>query len=69
MLTFLLQSLNARAWKRGAIPWAKGRVFRLAPPLCITPAEVDELAGIAAATIGDLQDELSRPRQAKAANA
>jgi len=65
----LVQSLNARAWKRGAIPWAKGRVFRLAPPLCITPAEVDELAGIAAATIGDLQDELSRPRQAKAANA
>src|SRR6185436_16909706 len=63
----LVQSLNARAWKRGAIPWAKGRVFRLAPPLCINAAEVDELVGIAAAAIGELQDELSRPRAAKAA--
>jgi putrescine aminotransferase len=62
----LVQSLNARAWTRGAIPWAKGRVFRLAPPLCINAAEVDELVGIAAAAIGELQDELSRPRVAKA---
>ena len=64
----LVQGLNARAWKRGAIPWAKGRVFRLAPPLCITATEVDELARIAAESITELQSELSRPR-AKAATA
>ena len=62
----LVQSLNARAWKRGAIPWAKGRVFRLAPPLSINAAEIDELIGIAAESIKELQDEVSRPRVAAA---
>ena len=32
------------AWERGAIVYARGQVVRLAPPLCITAAEVDQLA-------------------------
>jgi len=65
----LVQSLNVRAWKRGAIPWAKGRVFRMAPPLCITAAEVDELARIAAEAISELNDEVLQPSKAIAASA
>jgi 4-aminobutyrate aminotransferase-like enzyme len=34
-------------------------VLRLAPPLCITPAEVDQLVGIVAASIEELERELS----------
>jgi 4-aminobutyrate aminotransferase-like enzyme len=32
----LVASLNLRAWKKGAVAPARGSVFRVAPPLCIT---------------------------------
>jgi 4-aminobutyrate aminotransferase-like enzyme len=64
----LTASLNIRAWKKGAVAPAKGSVFRVAPPLSINAAEVDELAHILAESLKELQDELSRsPRTAKAA--
>ena len=53
-------SLNMKAWKRGALPFARGSVLRLAPPLCIEGQQVDELADIVCACIEELQDELSR---------
>jgi len=33
-------------------------VLRLAPPLCITPAEVDELTAIVADSVDSLQRDL-----------
>src|SRR5438093_15567 len=50
--------LDRKAWDRGAIVYARGQVVRLAPPLCITPAEVDQLVDIVAASIGELEAEL-----------
>jgi 4-aminobutyrate aminotransferase-like enzyme len=35
-------------------------VLRLAPPLCITAAEIDQLVGIVAASIEELEAELTR---------
>jgi putrescine---pyruvate transaminase len=56
----LVNSLNVRAWHRGAVVAAGGSVVRAAPPLSITAAEVDELAAILGASLRELQDELSR---------
>src|SRR3989441_1649053 len=50
--------LDRMAWDRGAIVYARGQVVRLAPPLCITREEVDQLVDIVAASIGDLDAEL-----------
>src|SRR5437870_4345823 len=50
--------LDRKAWDRGAIVYARGQVVRLAPPLCITREEVDQLVDIVAASIGDLDAEL-----------
>src|SRR6266705_4943978 len=47
--------LDRKAWDRGAIVYARGNVLRLAPPLCITPEEVDTLVDIAASSIRDLE--------------
>src|SRR6266498_5236298 len=52
--------LDRKAWDRGAIVYARGSVVRFAPPLCITAAEVDELVGIAADSIGALERDLGR---------
>ena len=52
--------LDRKAWDRGAIVYARGSVLRLAPPLCITKAEVDELVGIVADSIDDLQRDVAR---------
>jgi adenosylmethionine-8-amino-7-oxononanoate aminotransferase len=52
--------LDRKAWDRGAIVYARGQVIRLAPPLCITPEEVDKLVDIVAASIGELEAELTR---------
>jgi 4-aminobutyrate aminotransferase-like enzyme len=52
-------SLNMRAWKRGVIPFARGSVLRLAPPLCIDAAQVDELAALVCECIEELQDGLT----------
>jgi adenosylmethionine-8-amino-7-oxononanoate aminotransferase len=52
--------LDRKAWERGAIVYARGTVLRLAPPLCITPAEVDELVAIVADSIDSLQRDLAR---------
>jgi putrescine aminotransferase len=50
--------LDRKAWDRGAIIYARGTVLRLAPPLCITPAEVDELTAIVADSVDSLQRDL-----------
>ena len=39
---------------------AKDSVLRLAPPLCISAGEVDELAELVAETPSELQDEVAR---------
>jgi len=52
--------LDRKAWDRGAIVYARGSVLRLAPPLCITKEEVDELVGIVADSIDDLQRDVAR---------
>ena len=52
--------LDRKAWDRGAIVYARGQVVRLAPPLCITPEEVDKLVDIVAASIGELETEVTR---------
>jgi adenosylmethionine-8-amino-7-oxononanoate aminotransferase len=56
----LVASLDRKAWERGAIVYARGQVVRLAPPLCITAAEVDRLIEIVAASIGELEREVTR---------
>ena len=47
--------LDRLAWERGAIVYARGSVIRLAPPLCITPSEVDQLVSIVADSIECLE--------------
>jgi putrescine aminotransferase len=49
--------LDRKAWERGAIVYARGSVVRLAPPLCITRAEVDQLVDIVADSLADLEKE------------
>jgi adenosylmethionine-8-amino-7-oxononanoate aminotransferase len=56
----LVASLNTRALDRGYIAVAKDSVLRLAPPLCISAAEVDELAQLVGDTVRELQDEVAR---------
>lgn len=55
-----VSTLDRKAWERGAIVYARGSVVRLAPPLCITKDEVDALVDIVAASIGELDTELTR---------
>ena len=43
--------LDREAWSRGAIVYARGNVLRLAPPLCITPEETDQLVGVVADSV------------------
>ena len=54
----LVARLDRKAWDRGAIVYARGQVVRLAPPLCITRAEVDQLVDIVAASVEELEGEL-----------
>jgi len=56
----LVASLNVRAFKRGAVVAAGAGVMRVAPPLSINAAEVDELAQIMGDSLRELQDELTR---------
>jgi adenosylmethionine-8-amino-7-oxononanoate aminotransferase len=51
--------LDRLAWERGAIVYARGTVLRLAPPLCITASEVDQLVDIVAASVARLETELT----------
>ncbi len=53
-----MAELDRKAWERGAIVYARGTVLRLAPPLCISAAEVDQLVDIVADSIGALQKDL-----------
>lgn len=55
-----VSTLDRKAWDRGAIVYARGNVVRLAPPLCITAEEVDALVDIVAASIEELEVELTR---------
>src|SRR5215468_1628410 len=52
--------LDRKAWDRGAIVYARGSVLRFAPPLCITPSEVDELVSIAADSVESLERDIAR---------
>ena len=52
--------LDRKAWDRGAIVFARGSVLRLAPPLCITAAEVDQLVGIVSESIEELEKEIAK---------
>ena len=63
----LAASLSVRAWKKGAVAPVAGSVFRVAPPLSINAAEIDELAGILGDAIRELQDDLSRSPRTVAA--
>ncbi len=54
--------LDRKAWDRGAIVYARGNVLRLAPPLCITGAEVDELVGMVTDSVNELARDLSSGR-------
>ena len=49
--------LDRKAWERGAIIYARGSVLRLAPPLCITRAEVDELVAVVADSVRALEKD------------
>jgi putrescine---pyruvate transaminase len=51
--------LDRKAWERGAIVYARGTVLRLAPPLCITAAEVDQLVDMVAASVNELAREVA----------
>ena len=51
--------LDRLAWDRGAIVYARGTVLRLAPPLCITPSEVDHLVAVVADSVEDLERKLT----------
>ena len=55
----LLGELDRLGWDRGAIVYARGTVLRLAPPLCITPSEVDQLVGVVAESVKDLERKLT----------
>jgi adenosylmethionine-8-amino-7-oxononanoate aminotransferase len=55
----LAAQLDRKAWDRGAIVYARDKVVRLAPPLCITREEVDQLVEIVAASIEELEAELT----------
>jgi putrescine---pyruvate transaminase len=56
----LVSRIDRTAWERGAIVYARGSVVRLAPPLCISRDEVDQLAGIVTESVADLQREVAR---------
>ncbi len=56
--------LDRKAWDRGAIVYARGSVLRLAPPLCITRGEVDQLVGVVADSIDELERDLAGSRVA-----
>jgi putrescine---pyruvate transaminase len=43
--------LDREAWDRGAIVYARGSVLRLAPPLCITAEETDQLTRVVADSV------------------
>jgi adenosylmethionine-8-amino-7-oxononanoate aminotransferase len=51
--------LDRLAWERGAIVYARGTVLRLAPPLCMTAAEVDQLVAVVADSVADLEKKLT----------
>ena len=52
--------LDRKAWERGGIVYARGTVLRLAPPLCITANEVDQLVDLVAGSVNELARELGR---------
>jgi putrescine aminotransferase len=51
--------LDRKTWDRGAIVYARGSVVRLAPPLCITGDEVDQLVRVVADSVEELERDLT----------
>ncbi len=52
-------ALDRKAWDRGVIVYARGSVLRLAPPLCITAQEVDQLVTVVADSVEELERDLT----------
>jgi adenosylmethionine-8-amino-7-oxononanoate aminotransferase len=50
--------LDREAWNRGAIVYARGSVLRLAPPLCITNEETDQLVSVVADSVRALSKSI-----------
>jgi adenosylmethionine-8-amino-7-oxononanoate aminotransferase len=53
-------TLDQLAWERGAIVYARHHVLRLAPPLCITAKEVDQLVAMVADSIRAMEKTIRR---------
>ena len=56
----LVATLDRKTWERGAIVYARGSVLRLAPPLCISRQEIDQLVDVVVASIRELEGEAVR---------
>lgn len=52
--------LDRKAWDRGVIIYARGNVLRLAPPLCITAQEVDQLVAVVSESVQELAKDVTR---------
>jgi putrescine---pyruvate transaminase len=52
--------LDRKAWDRGVIIYARGNVLRLAPPLCITAEEVDQLVAVVSESVQELAKDVTR---------
>jgi len=52
--------LDRKAWDRGVIVYARGNVLRLAPPLCITAQEVDQLVEVVSESVRELAKDVTR---------
>jgi adenosylmethionine-8-amino-7-oxononanoate aminotransferase len=51
--------MDRKTWERGVITYTRGTVLRLAPPLCITPGEVDQLVGVVADSVRELERDIA----------
>ena len=54
-----MAELDRKTWERGAIVYARGAVLRLAPPLCISAQEVDQLVNIVASSVEEFAAQLT----------
>jgi putrescine---pyruvate transaminase len=52
--------IDRKAWDRDVIVYARGSVVRLAPPLCITAQEIDQLVGVVADSVTEVQRDLAK---------
>jgi putrescine aminotransferase len=55
-----VKELDRKVWDRGAIVYRRGSVVRLAPPLCITSDEIDQLVGMVSESVMELERDLGK---------